>query len=103
MNVLTKEKLRRYAVEHLDVAKEIWELYADMKLAKWTNAAEVKAYDPHATHVGNNRWAFNLLRNRYRLIVKINYSRLPEFTGQIFVRFIGTHAEYDRIVDITNL
>ncbi|RYE90518.1 MAG: type II toxin-antitoxin system HigB family toxin [Cytophagaceae bacterium] len=63
----------------------------------------MKAYDLHATHVGNNRWAFNLLRNRYRLIAKINYSRLPEFTGRIFVRFIGTHAEYDRIADITNL
>ena len=55
MNVLTKEKLRNYAIEHIDVAKEIWELYADMKVAKWANAAEVKAYDPHATHVGNNR------------------------------------------------
>ncbi|WP_262889657.1 type II toxin-antitoxin system HigB family toxin [Hymenobacter sp. BRD67] len=103
MNVLTKQELRRYAIEHLDVANAIWELYDDMKAANWTNAAEIKAYDPSATHVGNNRWVFNLLRNRYRLIVKINYSRLPEFTGQIFVRFIGTHAEYDRITDIANL
>ena len=103
MNVLSKERLRKYAVEHLDVATEIWKIYAVMKSADWSNAAEVKKYDAIATHVGNNRWVFNLLRNRYRLIVKINYSRLPEFTGQIFIRFIGTHAEYDRIADIANL
>ena len=103
MNVLSKEELRRYAVEHLDVAAEIWKVYAAMKAADWSNALEVKKYDATATHVGNNRWVFNLLRNRYRLIVKINYSRLPEFTGQIFIRFIGTHAEYDRISDIANL
>jgi mRNA interferase HigB len=103
MNVLSKEKVRRYAIEHQEVAEAIFALYMAMKAANWANAAEVKAYDPSATHVGNNRWVFNLLRNRYRIVVKINYSRLPEFTGQIFIRFIGTHAEYDRITDITNL
>jgi len=103
MNVLTKEKLRKYAVEHLDVAAAIWELYNAMKAASWANAAEIKAFAPSATHVGNNRWVFNLLRNRYRVVVKINYSKLPAFTGQIFIRFIGTHAEYDRIADIANL
>jgi len=103
MNVLSKEKIRRYAIEHLDVANAIWELYDAMKAASWANAAEVKAFDSSATHVGNNRWVFNLLRNRYRMVVKINYSQLPAFTGQIFVRFIGTHAEYDRITNITDL
>ncbi|UOQ75180.1 type II toxin-antitoxin system HigB family toxin [Hymenobacter cellulosilyticus] len=103
MNVLKQKTIRDYAIEHQDVAKEIWEVYKDMKAASWSNAADVKAYDPSATHVGNNRWVFNLLRNRYRLIVKVDYSKLPEFTGQIFIRFIGTHAEYDRISDISNL
>ena len=103
MNILSKEKIRRYAIEHLDVANAIWELYEAMKAANWANTAQIKAYAPSATHVGNNRWVFNLLRNRYRLVVKINYSQLPDFTGQIFIRFIGTHAEYDRIIDITNV
>lgn len=103
MNVLSKEKVRRYAIEHLDVANAILDLYDDMKAANWANAGEIKAFDPSATHVGNNRWVFNLLRNRYRLVAKINYSQVPVFTGQIFIRFIGTHAEYDRISDIANL
>jgi len=103
MNVLSKEKIRRYAIEHLDVAAAILELHDDMKAAHWATAAAVKAFDPSATHVGNNRWVFNLLRNRYRVVVKVNYAQLPAFTGQIFVRFIGTHAEYDRITDIANL
>jgi len=74
-----------------------------MKAASWTNAAQLKAFDPSATHMGNNRWVFNLLRNRYCLVVKINYAQPLVFTGQIFIRFIGTHAEYDRISDIANL
>lgn len=103
MNVLSKKKVRNYAIEHLDIANAIFTLYAAMKAASWANAADVKAFDPHATHVGNNHWVFNLLRNRYRVVVKINYSRFPTFTGQIFILFIGTHAEYDRIADIANL
>jgi mRNA interferase HigB len=103
MNVLSKKKVRDYAVEHLDVAEAIFTLYTAMKAANWANAAAVKAFDSSATHVGNNHWVFNLLRNRYRIVVKINYSRLPAFTGQIFILFIGTHAEYDRIPDIANM
>ena len=103
MNVLSKEKIRVYAIEHQDVATAILDLYDDMKAATWANVAEVKAFDSSATHVGNNRWVFNLLHNRYRMVIKINYAQLPLFTGQIFIRFIGTHAEYDRIADIANL
>jgi mRNA interferase HigB len=58
MNVLSKEKIRRYAIEHLDAANAILEVYDDMKTANWSNVAEVKAFDPSATHVGNNRWIF---------------------------------------------
>lgn len=103
MNVLSKKTVRDYAIQHLDVATPLLDLYDNMEAANWANAAQIKAAYPSATHVGNNRWVFNLLRNRYRMVIKIDYSQLPAFSGQIFVRFIGTHAEYDRIVDIANL
>lgn len=42
--------------------------------------------------LSGNRVVFNIKGNRYRLIVKIHYN-----TGIVYIRFIGTHAEYDRI------
>ena len=101
MRILTKATLRKYALAHLDVANEIMAVYDDMRYANWQTAADVKAYDPSARYVGNERWIFNLLRNRYRLIVQIVFSNNDNFSGQIFIRFIGTHAEYDRIPDVS--
>ncbi|MGI4871246.1 MAG: hypothetical protein ACRYFX_08720 [Janthinobacterium lividum] len=49
MNVLSKGKARKYAIEHLDVANAILELDDAMKAASWANAAEIKAFDPSAT------------------------------------------------------
>ena len=99
MRVLTKATLRKYALQHPDVATEVMVLYDDMQRADWRTAADVKVYDPGTRYVGNERWIFNLLRNRYRLIVQIVFANNDNFNGQIFVRFIGTHAEYDRIPD----
>ena len=45
----------------------------------------------------DNRVVFNIGGNGYRLVVKIEYS-----FQTVFIRFIGTHAEYDRI-DATNI
>jgi mRNA-degrading endonuclease HigB of HigAB toxin-antitoxin module len=45
---------------------------------------------PHASILPDNRVVFNIKGNNYRLVVKINYDY-----GQVFIRFVGTHAEYD--------
>ncbi len=101
MRVLKKLTLREYAIRHLDVAEEIWKLYASLKAANWTTAAEVKADQPNARYVGGNRWIFPMLHNRYRLIAQVVFATNPAYAGQVFIRFIGTHAEYDRIADVT--
>ena len=59
--------------------------------AEWQTTANVPA-----RYVGNNRYVFNIMGNRFRLIVRIFF---PAY--QVYVRFLGTHAEYDRIPDIT--
>ena len=61
--------------------------------AKWQIAADVPV-----RYVGNNRYVFNIMGNRFRLIVRIFF---PAYPYQVYVRFLGTHAEYDRIPDIT--
>lgn len=51
-----------------------------------------------ADTVGNSRIVFNICFNKYRLVAKFEYTR-----QLVFVRFLGTHKEYDKITDIKNL
>jgi mRNA-degrading endonuclease HigB of HigAB toxin-antitoxin module len=54
--------------------------------------ADIKAQFRSASILGNRRVVFNIKGNRYRLITAIAYN-----TGIVFIKFIGTHAEYDRV------
>lgn len=62
------------------------------KLAKWSSPASVKDQFGNASIVGNNRVVFNIGGNKYRLIVAFAYKM-----GWGFVKFIGTHTEYDDV------
>lgn len=66
--------------------------YHETKVAEWTSPNDIKAKYLSAGIIGNNRIVFNIKGNKYRLIVSIDY----EFQV-VFVRFIGTHKEYDKI------
>ena len=54
--------------------------------------ADIKAVHPQSSIIGNNRVVFNILGNSFRLVVEINYKK-----QLVFIRFVGTHAEYDDI------
>ncbi|GIK72114.1 MAG: hypothetical protein BroJett021_11020 [Chloroflexota bacterium] len=60
--------------------------------AQWQSPADVKADYRSASIVGNNRVVFNIKGNTYRLVVIAAYHQ-----GRLFIRFVGTHAEYDSI------
>lgn len=66
--------------------------YAVAKNARWASPADVKRDSGTASFLGKNRVVFNIAGNKYRLVVSIAYERQA-----IFVRFIGTHREYDEI------
>ena len=66
--------------------------YQEVEKAKWNNLNELKLEYPNASILENNRVCFNIKGNNYRLIVKINFPY-----QMVWIRFIGTHAEYDKI------
>jgi len=66
--------------------------FYECKKAQWDTPDSVRHTYPTARILKNNRVVFNIRGNEYRLIVKINYAY-----GIVYIRFIGTHAEYDRI------
>ncbi len=69
---------------------EAW--YYEANQAQWASPAEVKGQYRSASILKGNRLVFNIAGNKYRLVVRINYA-----SKTLFVRFIGTHEEYDRI------
>ena len=69
---------------------ETW--YREAKAAEWKDPADIKAKYGSASILKGGRVVFNIRGNEYRLVAKINFK-----CGIAYVRFVGTHEEYDRI------
>ena len=66
--------------------------------AEWDSFAQLKQTFNSADHVGKNRIVFNIKGNKYRLIALVLFK-----TKMVYIRFIGSHDEYDKIRDIENI
>jgi mRNA interferase HigB len=92
MRVIAKRTLREFWKKYPDAESPLEAWHAEAKAATWTNPVQVRARFPSADVVGDNRMVFNIGGNKYRLVVRFNYDY------QIaYVKFVGTHAEYDKI------
>jgi mRNA interferase HigB len=92
MRIVTKRTLRVYWERQPRAEQPLKAWHAVARKADWSSAADVKAMYGNASIIAGDRMVFNIGGNRYRLIVRFDY---PRRIG--FVRFVGTHAEYDRI------
>lgn len=92
MRIISRRMLRDFgeANPRAKAALDSW--FHEAKNAGWRTPAEIKQQYGNASIVGNNRVVFNVAGNKFRLVVRIDY----EF-GIIFIRFIGTHSEYDDV------
>ena len=66
--------------------------FAEASGASWETPQAIKDRYRHASFVADNRVIFNIGGNKYRLVVHVNYDY-----GIVFVKFVGTHTDYDRI------
>jgi mRNA interferase HigB len=92
MHVISKKILHIFWKAHPDVEAQLNAWYAEAKSAEWKTPDDIKQRYRSADFLPDNRIIFNIKGNDYRLVVKIHYK-----TGTVYIRFIGTHAEYDRI------
>ena len=92
MRIISKKPLREFWEQFPDAEQPLKTWHSLVRSARWDSPADIKAQFRNASLVGGNRVVFNIAGNKYRLIVKINY-----VTKTVFVRFIGTHQEYDKI------
>ena len=92
MHVLALRTLKLFWQRHPDAEQALRAWFFEARGAKWTKATDVKLRYPSASVVSSERLVFNVCGNKYRLIVRVNVA-----SGTVFVRFVGTHAAYDRI------
>ncbi len=92
MRVIAKKILRDFWDKHSDSEQHLKTWYKEASKANWGNPTDIKADYPKASILKANRVVFNICGNKYRIVVDINYER-----GWIFIRFVGTHSEYDKI------
>ena len=92
MRVISRRTLRSFWERHADAEQPLRAWFREAKAADWKTPAEVKSRYRSASVLANDRLVFNIKGNDHRLVVAVRYD-----LGILFVRFVGTHAEYDRI------
>ncbi len=92
MRIISRRTLKKFWDQHPDAQQPLQAWYNDIKHAEWRSPQDIKGVYRNASFIANNRVVFNIKGNRYRLIVAIHYEY-----GIVYIRFIGTHQEYDRI------
>lgn len=97
MRIITEEPLFDYINRFPDTKTALQAWLKTVKKAQWTNFADVKKDFNSVDNVGNQHYVFNIRGNNHRLVVVIKFT-----IKWIYIRFIGTHAEYDKI-DASNI
>ena len=92
MRVIAKSTLREFWINHKDCEQQLKSWFNEAERSNWLTPAAIKIEYPSASILPANRVVFNIKGNAYRLVVKINYK-----VGVMWIRFIGTHKEYDEI------
>ena len=92
MRLIAKKTLREFWQNHKDCEKSLLIWYNKIKLAKWNNSNELKKQFPNASIINDLRVVFNIKGNKYRIVVEVDFDY--KF---IFVIWLGTHSEYDKI------
>jgi mRNA interferase HigB len=94
MRIISRKMLRAFWERpgRRDAEQPLKAWFREVKRADWATPAEVKAAFASASIVANNRVVFNIAGNKYRLVVRVNYPYRV-----VYVRFVGTHREYDQV------
>lgn len=92
MRVIARPVLIHFAKRHKDAEQSIRAWYHEARKADWKHSNEIKALYGTASVLKNGRVVFNICGNKYRLITAIKFK--PKI---VYIRFIGTHHEYDMI------
>ncbi len=92
MRIISRKALREFWDQHSDAEEPLRAWFTRTKKAVWETPVDVKTDYANASIIANNRVIFNIKGNHYRLVVAIDYKY-----SIVYIRFVGTHTEYDQI------
>lgn len=92
MVIITKRKLIEFYSVELNAKEAILKWYYEAVLNDWQKFSDVKQTFNSVDNVGNDRFVFNVGGNKYRIVAMIHFT-----TRTIYIRFVGTHKQYDKI------
>ena len=92
MRVISRRVLKEYGDNHAAVRGSLNAWYEEAKKANWKTSQDIKSEYASASFLEDNRVIFNIKGNDCRLVVHLKYA-----LGVVMIKWIGTHAEYNRI------
>lgn len=92
MHVISRKKLIAFWTIHPETEGPLRAWVKETEHSKWDCFEDIKKVYASASRIKGNRVVFNIKGNNYRLLVKIEYP-----ANTVFIRFLGTHEEYDRV------
>ena len=93
MQIIARRTLKAFWEKHNQAEAPLTAWYLAVSKAEWKAPADVKAmFGATVDFVADNRIIFDIAGNKYRLIVHVAYP-----FKRVLIKFVGTHAEYDKI------
>jgi mRNA interferase HigB len=92
MRVISRRTLKDFYERHAPAKAPLESWFHETKAATWNTPTDIAARFPSADFLPGNRVVFDIAGNNYRLVARIHYN-----TGIVFIRFVGTHAAYDKV------
>lgn len=98
MRIVTYKRIKEFTEKHAasENALNFW--YHTVKAKEWKDLNDIRQTFNSVDYVGNSRYVFNIKGNDYRLVAIISFN-----AQKVYIRFIGTHSEYDKIKSIKNI
>ena len=98
MRVISFSMIREFIAKHADADVPLRDWYKRTSKANWTCLADIKKTFNTVDYVGNDRYVFDIKGNNYRIVAIVLF-----INKKVYMRFVGTHEEYNRIKDIKNI
>ena len=92
MRIFTEKALKEFIEKYPDSKVALQEWSSIVKKSKWTCFSDIKKTFNSVDAVGNQRYVFNIRGNNYRIVTVVKFT-----INFVYIRFIGTHKEYDNI------
>jgi len=98
MRVISFSVIRNFIAKHADADVPLRDWYKRVTKADWNTFADMKQTFNTVDYVGNDRYVFDIKGNNYRVVAIVLF-----VNKKVYMRFVGTHDEYDKIKDIKNI